>query len=84
MGIKKSDIESEVKEELVIPICKECSESLHDNKWVLIYCYRCTKNQWVYKPLSRIPYKKNQHIIWIDGCPKCSKKTKRVVHSDEW
>lgn len=84
MGMKQSDIVSEVQAYHTIPICKECAESLQNDEWVLIYCYKCNESQWVYKPLSRIRYKVDQHIIWIEGCPKCSEKTRRVIHNDKW
>ena len=84
MGIKESDVIENIQAYHSIPICKECAEALQDKDWVLIFCYKCTKSQWVYKPLSKIYYSDDTHIIWIEGCPECSKKAKRVIHNDRW
>ena len=62
----------EVKQELRIPVCKECAEALYDTDWILCYCTYCHKSQWIYRPYSKIEHPEGNGIYWLDVCPFCA------------
>lgn len=59
-----------VKEEIVVPICKECIKFISGDEWVLLYCVQCLSSQWLSRSLAKRTY--DSSIVWMDGCPKCS------------
>lgn len=64
-------VSSTVTETLAIPICQECVDALSDKEWLLFYCVGCNRSQWLYKPLARRVYGKDEHIIFLAKCPYC-------------
>lgn len=62
-------------DELKIPVCGECAEALYGNEWVLCFCIYCGRSQWIYRPLAKLQYGKDVHVIWMDICPWCSEVT---------
>jgi hypothetical protein len=67
------DMESgEVKQELRIPICKECTEALYDEDWILCYCVYCHHSQWIYRPYAKMAHPPGNGIYWCDVCPFCA------------
>lgn len=60
-----------------IPICEDCLNGLKSPEWILIYCLKCTENQWVYKPLGRLEYY-GKHILWTSCCPSCKEPDEKV------
>ena len=78
LGHRETEVVSNITEELVIPICAECSEELNkpESKWVLLYCLKCNSSQWVLRELSRLSWVNKStmtlhKLIWLHGCPKC-------------
>ncbi len=55
---------------VTIAVCDDCANSLASPEWILLYCLKCTSNQWLYKPLGRLDYYK-KHICWMSCCPEC-------------
>ena len=53
-----------------VGICQDCIDSLASPEWILLFCLRCSSNQWVYKPMGRLDYYK-KHICWMSCCPEC-------------
>ena len=60
---------------LKIPICAECAQALCGEEWVLLYCIHCNRSQWVYRPMAKLHYGKDVHVVWMDICPWCSEVT---------
>ena len=79
MGVAAVDGIMRSENELVLPVCEQCSDGLTDPKWLLILCLNCISSQWIYKPESKLSYinKDLEHPyqgIILNGCPKCTKK----------
>ena len=74
IGYNESDIVTVVKRELIIPICEECANALCENEWLLIYCIECNNNHWINREYASNKYHPSDHIIWLKGCPECTKK----------
>ena len=53
-----------------IPICQECIDSIIQPEWVLLYCLKCTSNQWINEITSKLHYC-GKSICWMSCCPKC-------------
>lgn len=66
--------------EMVIPVCDECVSGLRDDDWTLLYCFECNSSQWIFRPLAKNNYR--HHILWLRGCPKCSKKFGGLYFND--
>lgn len=81
IGYKESENIQVVVKELTIPICQECVDGLNNDNWVLIYCLSCLNSQWIYKLLAKMKYPTN--IVWLNGCPKCTKKFNGIYFNDE-
>jgi len=63
---------------MTIFICEDCQNTLlYSSEWILLFCLKCTKNQWIYKPLAKMEYG-NKHICWSSCCPYCHEKNERV------
>lgn len=62
-------IQSEVTQELRIPICQECLEAILSKEWVVIYCATCHSSQWICKELARRSY--DTEVIILGSCPVC-------------
>ena len=60
---------------LKIPICAECAQALCGDEWVLLYCIYCNRSQWIYRPMAKLQYGKDVHVVWMDICPWCSEVT---------
>ena len=69
LGTDDGDGVMTVQDRLIVPVCRECAESLCGNDWVLLYCLGCNCSQWVIKKLSRRQYTNN--ILWMAECPEC-------------
>jgi hypothetical protein len=65
------------KYSFVIPICKDCEASLASPEWILMYCLKCSDNQWLYKPMGRLDYY-DKHILWTSCCPQCIEPGEQV------
>ena len=70
----------EVKQTLRIPICEECSESLYDENWILVYCTYCNKSQWILRRLAKFEYPEGNLIYFLDICPFCAKVKDDLKH----
>jgi hypothetical protein len=62
----------EVKQEIRIPVCKECAEALYDEDWILCYCTYCHESQWIYRPYSKVEHPEGNGIYFLDICPHCA------------
>lgn len=62
----------QIKQELRIPICAECSEALYDEEWILCYCTYCNHSQWIYRPYSKMHHPEGNGIYFMDACPYCA------------
>ncbi len=58
-------------DDLILAICERCYSRLQDDEWMLIYCYECNNSRWIYKPDSKLNYRKDTKIIWTRGCHEC-------------
>ena len=56
-------------DELKVPICEECLEAMHDQLWVLLYCFNCNESQWIHRPEAKREY--TEKITWFAVCPHC-------------
>lgn len=61
---------SEVINELMIPICKECEESLMSGEWAILYCTNCHASVWILKSRGRRVY---QTVEVLKACPECAR-----------
>jgi len=73
------------KNQLVIPMCADCIESLlvQEDPWVLLYCLDCASSQWIDTNKSKLDYTNKIHdvkhkFIALEGCPKCSDEPRGV------
>lgn len=73
LGITKCDV-SEVKHNLTIPICKECSLTIQGDEWILLYCIDCGNSRWIARKLAKHKYREQDHCLWLRGCPECSNR----------
>ena len=60
------------KYSVTIPICQECVDALANSNMILLYCLRCTHNQWIIKPMGKLNYG-GKSICWMSCCPDCAK-----------
>jgi len=78
IGYSKNNREKVATDELSIPICQECVDSLCGNtedEWTLVFCLDCSSNHWVSHKFAKNKY---QHrIIWVKGCPECLEEGKK-------
>jgi hypothetical protein len=79
-GYNVNEIEEVCVREMIVPVCTDCSEALHGNDWILFYCFECCSSQWVNKKFAKNRYHHN--ILWLRGCPACSKEFGGLYFSD--
>jgi len=72
IGCDENNVSSVITRELVIPICGECSETLHSNdpNWVLFICINCSSSQWKLRRLLRTEYS-DDIMQFMKYCPHC-------------
>lgn len=80
LGRKENNDTYKQEDELSIPVCKECAEALNENEWTLVYCVSCLSNQWIARQYSKMNYR--HHILWLQGCPKCTNEFGGLYFSD--
>jgi len=80
IGYQENSIQSVTARELVIPVCFDCAQALLHDEWTLLYCFECSYNHWVYRPLARNNYR--HHILWLRGCPDCSNEFGGLYFND--
>ncbi len=81
IGRQLSEMEYEEVRKLVIPVCKDCAESLSGDEWTLIYCLKCSGNHWINRALARLKYR--HHVLWLSGCPECGGKFGGLYFADQ-
>lgn len=76
--VQNFGMEDEPDVQIIVPVCAECIEALHDDDWILLYCINCMESQWIYKPKSKKPelYGDGERIRWLKYCPHCYEKEK--------
>jgi len=77
VGKTDGDNTAEDLHHMVIPVCKDCAEGLIDNDWILMYCLDCKSSQWLCRSRAKLEYGMYD-LIWLKGCPKCSKEPTAV------
>ena len=80
IGYKEDNTVEVSAREMVIPICKECASALQGEEWTLLYCIECTSSRWVCRQFAKNRYR--HHILWLRGCPDCSKKFGGLYFAD--
>jgi hypothetical protein len=70
VGYKDNAVQDVAVRELVIPVCRECAESLQGTEWTLLYCLECGESRWVCRQFAKNRYR--HHVLWLKGCPECS------------
>lgn len=82
MGFKESEDVYRQEGDMVIPICKECAESLADpdDPFILFYCIGCNNSQWLYLPLAKKDSSCYNKINWVEKCPKCPPVKKIITN----
>lgn len=80
IGTRTEDHQEKSVRELVIPICRECAEALQGEEWTLLYCFECAASRWVFRALAKNRYR--HHVLWLKGCPDCTKKFGGLYFND--
>ena len=59
---------------LYIPICQDCMTKMHDNNYILLYCFECDATRWLPRGIAKNKYSEEHNTIWLRGCPDCTGK----------
>jgi hypothetical protein len=60
----------EVAEEITIPVCASCHDSLLGDRWIIVYCTECHESAWIDRQVAEGTYG-DYNIILIGGCTHC-------------
>jgi hypothetical protein len=78
-GYQKDEVVSEITDELVIPVCQYCLDSLDGGEWAILICASCLESRWV--PIISAPMKIDWKVKFTPLCPVCydNKRTEKDI-----